>query len=416
MNYGAQIIYRISPLPHPSMTLILMLILSMPTTLGVDLGKSILKTLKNLSLISLAAVSLSALIFQPVLAKPNPPTNLTISGDKTKPTLTWDPSAPKPQGEDWTQNTNLPDWQGRLGHQVVEFKGAMYLTGGSENKNDVWKSTNGVDWTLVTEDAGWPGRNHHQSLVYDNKLWVIGGEADDEGTQFNDVWHSTDGKTWTEATSAAAWTARKGHTVTAFQGKMWLLGGIDDSYDDKNDIWSSTDGVTWTEEVTNAAWVERSEHATAVFQSKLWISGGATGGSRGILNDVWSSPDGVNWTEEKANQFTPAPQLYGTGVAYGAGRFVMVGTNEVTGISEDGTEWIEGGAAAADNNWQSVAYGNGLFVAVSSSGTGNRVMTSPDGETWTSRTSAADNSWNDVTYSGGLFVAVASSGTGNRVM
>ena len=39
-------------------------------------------------------------------------------------------------------------------------------------------------------------------------------------------------------------------------------------------------------------------------------------------------------------------------------------------------------ASAADNNWYGVTYGNGLFVAVSSSGTGNRVMTSADGIAW----------------------------------
>jgi hypothetical protein len=43
-------------------------------------------------------------------------------------------------------------------------------------------------------------------------------------------------------------------------------------------------------------------------------------------------------------------------------------------------------------------------------------MTSPDGITWTARTSAADNAWLSVTYGNGLFVAVAISGTGNRVM
>ena len=32
--------------------------------------------------------------------------------------------------------------------------------------------------------------------------------------------------------------------------------------------------------------------------------------------------------------------------------------------------------SAADNNWQGITYGNGLFVAVSGNGTGNRVMTS----------------------------------------
>lgn len=76
--------------------------------------------------------------------------------------------------------------------------------------------------------------------------------------------------------------------------------------------------------------------------------------------------------------------------------------------------------AAADLDWTSVTYGNGTFVAVAGSGTGYRVMTSPNGITWTSQSSAADLYWNSVAYGtpGGqpLFVAVASSGTGNRVM
>jgi hypothetical protein len=73
-------------------------------------------------------------------------------------------------------------------------------------------------------------------------------------------------------------------------------------------------------------------------------------------------------------------------------------------------------ASAVNNQWLSVTYGNGLFVAVAGDGTGNRVMTSPDGITWTSRTSAADNNWYSVTYGNGLFVAVSNTGTGNRVM
>jgi len=43
-------------------------------------------------------------------------------------------------------------------------------------------------------------------------------------------------------------------------------------------------------------------------------------------------------------------------------------------------------------------------------------MTSPDGETWTSPVTAPEaNGWTSVTYGNGLFVAVASSGT-SRVM
>jgi hypothetical protein len=84
--------------------------------------------------------------------------------------------------------------------------------------------------------------------------------------------------------------------------------------------------------------------------------------------------------------------------------------------SPDGITWTSR-TSAADNSWSSVTYGNGLFVGVAGSGTGNRVMTSPDGITWTIRTSATDNIWNSVTYSNGLFVAVSGGpGFGNRVM
>jgi hypothetical protein len=80
--------------------------------------------------------------------------------------------------------------------------------------------------------------------------------------------------------------------------------------------------------------------------------------------------------------------------------------------------------SAADNSWLSVTWGgpsgSELFVAVATTGTGNRVMTSPDGITWTIQTSAADNNWESVTWGGPsgseLFVAVSTSGTGNRVM
>ena len=73
--------------------------------------------------------------------------------------------------------------------------------------------------------------------------------------------------------------------------------------------------------------------------------------------------------------------------------------------------------SAADNNWNGVCYGNGLFVAVAISGTNNRVMTSPDGITWTIRTTPEDTTWRSVCYGNGLFVIVSSYiNTGDRVM
>ena len=43
-------------------------------------------------------------------------------------------------------------------------------------------------------------------------------------------------------------------------------------------------------------------------------------------------------------------------------------------------------------------------------------MTSPDGITWTLRTSAADNNWYSVTYGNGIFVAISSTISTQKVM
>jgi len=121
---------------------------------------------------------------------------------------------------------------------------------------------------------------------------------------------------------------------------------------------------------------------------------------------------GFNWALDTG----PANNLWES-VTYGNGLFVAVSSNGTSRVmtSPDGINWTLR-SSPAPNQWWSVTYGNGLFVAVAQSGTGNRVMTSPDGINWTIQSSAADNNWTSVTYGNGLFVAVAQSGTGNRVM
>jgi hypothetical protein len=59
-----------------------------------------------------------------------------------------------------------------------------------------------------------------------------------------------------------------------------------------------------------------------------------------------------------------------------------------------------------------------MFVACANTGTGARIMTSPDGINWMIRNTPADNSWLSVCWSPELsiFVAVAETGAVNRVM
>jgi hypothetical protein len=77
-------------------------------------------------------------------------------------------------------------------------------------------------------------------------------------------------------------------------------------------------------------------------------------------------------------------------------------------------------SAATDDTWNSVCWASqlGLFCAVASSGTGTRVMTSPDGVGWTTQTNSIDNDWTSVCWAPEipLFCAVAKTGTLTRVM
>jgi len=99
------------------------------------------------------------------------------------------------------------------------------------------------------------------------------------------------------------------------------------------------------------------------------------------------------------------------------------GTGNRVMTSPDGITWTAR-TSAADNEWISVTWGGPAgqekFVAVAASGSGNRVMTSPDGITWTSQISPADNGWGSVVWDGPegeeQFVAVSNSGTAQRVM
>jgi len=136
---------------------------------------------------------------------------------------------------------------------------------------------------------------------------------------------------------------------------------------------------------------------------------------------VMTSPDGETWTPR-----TP-PVGEWKSVAYGKdgdgdGLWVAVagsGTKRVM-TSTNGTAWTAPVALAAEaSEWGSVAYGkdidgDGLWVAVAywlNEGGTHYVMTSPDGGTWAAQTAAEASGWFSVAYGDGLWVAVARSGT-----
>lgn len=115
--------------------------------------------------------------------------------------------------------------------------------------------------------------------------------------------------------------------------------------------------------------------------------------------------------------------------------FVAVSNGSTTSVmvSDDGENWTPYNTSGTNLSWNAITSAvpntgtykeKTLFVAVGSSGSTDRIMTSANGVDWTFRT-ATTNDWKDITHgipregiyiNTTVFVAVATDGTGNRVM
>jgi hypothetical protein len=97
--------------------------------------------------------------------------------------------------------------------------------------------------------------------------------------------------------------------------------------------------------------------------------------------------------------------------AYGNGRFVAISTTtDIAAYSDDGITWTQTSLPSVAS-WSSVTYGGGRFVAIAGfSGNTDIAAYSDDGITWIQATLPASSRWWSVTYGNGRFVAVNAFG------
>jgi hypothetical protein len=174
-------------------------------------------------------------------------------------------------------------------------------------------------------------------------------------------------------------------------------------------VMTSPNGTTWTGVEHNLGPVNFNDivYANNIFVAVASLNQAGDNGVR-----VMTSPDGINWTGRSA------PNADWQSVTYGNGIFVAVATVVNGGgatkvmTSANGINWTARNPSSTANYWRGVTFGNGMFVAVSaSSPTGHpSFMTSLDGINWTGRTPPGNAAAWAVTYGNGLFVSVAESG------
>ncbi len=160
------------------------------------------------------------------------------------------------------------------------------------------------------------------------------------------------------------WTLLGGGTVdsiTKRDGTYFLLLG--------SRVLSSSDGINWDEQaIFNAAHILATESGVFAWTDSSWSSFG-----------LWYSPDGKGWAEI-SGQDKPT-EIY-TDLAYGNGIYVAVGDKQA--VSNDGVIWDSSATDARLGD--TIAFGDGKFVASAKGFSSLTMATSVDGANWTVHT------------------------------
>jgi hypothetical protein len=152
--------------------------------------------------------------------------------------------------------------------------------------------------------------------------------------------------------------------------------------------------------------------------NNTWVAVSSTAGIKNVListdNAVtWYSPTGLSPIMNTRNWQR---------VVFGNDRFVAVASN--VGVSDciatstdGGITWTLINAPTSTGAFYSVAFGNGIFIAVSQAGnTNQRTIVSSDGINWSTLYNPVDNDFYGVTYADGYWILNSNTGTNNRIL
>lgn len=222
-----------------------------------------------------------------------------------------------------------------------------------------------------------------KGITFGNGLFVA---ASNDGESMSSV----DGTSWQSSDMPSA----PGPYSLAFGGERFVgvvFGSQDTVYSD--------DGINWQTSRMEPARGDRPQSVSAwsdvVYGQNQFVAVSTGGG-------IQTSPDGVTW-KRRIN----SGKIGGTtlrGVAFGNGKFLAIGSSgkEQAYISSNGASWEPLDVPAG--HWQEIAFGNGRFVAVGYDG---QIIQSSDGINWENVYSDDTVGFHSVIFAGGQFIVSA---------
>lgn len=300
----------------------------------------------------------------------------------------------------WTQSSlSLPNTDSNFKYLASNGEIAIIV---SKNTNKVYKSTDMVTWTQLTLQS---------TFLWNAVTFGKGAKANTVA-----VWDDTTGATAISNDLGQTWTGsttilnsykaplERGNYITGGENTAGLAVAIGfGAY--ANSVQYSTDYVTW-------------QTSSGLQDTEWWNSRRVVyGNGRFVVTSSYSatpvatSTDGITWIKQSllASQRNKTYR----GLIYGGGRFVTVGYySNISLSSTDGLTWTQGTLPGVNQNWEDVAFGNGVYFAtIRGNGYG---ASSTDGIVWTARTLPLNTRWAGITYGNGIFVIATDAGVSAR--
>lgn len=278
-------------------------------------------------------------------------------------------------GENWTARS--AGFSTGPGNRVqgIGYHDNFYVAVAGTTQELKW-SEDGISWnngSIVNSALGTGGERELIVVAYgegSGGLWVMGGRTDNFGTRLGRVLTSPDGKNWTlRSTDLGAVRV----TGAVYGNNLYVVCGSDGADRRVN---TSSDGITWTSRSLPSVDVQ-SIGNVAFGNNRYFIA---------MNNQFYTSTNGTSWGTQNSPMSNPPTGKGNFAVAFGNNLFVAVG-----GIFNGaGSLQTSTGGAFTERTIPAVGFlrtaffANNLYLAAGKNG---NLITSPDGITWTSRTS-----------------------------